>query len=251
MLSRFTVRAAMAAVLAITLTGCTPSANGDNGNGTGAGAPSAVDAKAALAAAVSRTTGINLTFVLTGNSASDNLTGGYDAASRFAAFAQAPGAESLSVTVGPDDLYLAGLSDFAGQTVHVDIAKIAANNPLAVFTDALGALTLLSAVVTAESTAANTFAGTLDLTKAQGATAGAQKFVQHLLTGAGDKAGAVKFTAKVDPQGYLTEFSATLPGLDEGRDSGYEVTFADFGKPITNAKPTEQIMEAPESFYAT
>ncbi|WP_432984608.1 hypothetical protein [Dactylosporangium sp. CA-233914] len=254
MLSRFIVGSVLGTALVATLTGCSAA-------GTAAGGSTAVPASSAaspapepatvLAAAVAKTTGVNLKVVLAGDKAEENLTGSYDAKQKIGSIAQASGTDRMTIIATPDDLYLAGMSDFKGKTMHLKIAKLDAKSPLAMFADVLAPLTLLTGVKDVSLTAPGSFTGTLDLTKAQGATAGSQKFLDYVLATAADRANTVKFTASVNEQGYLTEFDATLPKIDDGKDGEYDLKFSDFGSPVTITKPTgSKVVEAPAAMYS-
>jgi hypothetical protein len=60
----------------------------------------------------------------------------------------------------------------------------------------------------------------------------------------------VKFTASVNEQGYLTEFDATLPNIDDGKDSDYDLKLSDFGSTVSISKPTgSNVIEAPAALY--
>ena len=253
MLSRIIVGSVLSTALVAALTGC--SAAGTAGGSAAEPAPSAASPApkpaTVLAAAVAKTAGVNLKMVLAGEKAEDNVTGSYDATHKIGSITQASGTDRMTIIATADDLYLAGLSDFKGKTMHLKIAKLDAKSPLAMFADVLTPVTLLTGVKDVSSTAPGSFAGTLDLTKAQGATAGSRKFLEYVLAAAADRAGAVKFTASVNEQGYLTGFDATLPNIDDGKDGEYDLKFSDFGSPITITKPTgSKVVEAPPAMYS-
>ncbi|MER7004678.1 hypothetical protein ABT297_16745 [Dactylosporangium sp. NPDC000555] len=253
MLSRFIVGAVLGTALVATLTGCSAAdtAGGSAAAPASSAASPAPEPATVLAAAVAKTTGVNLKVVLAGNKAEENVTGSYDATNKISSIAQASGADRMTIIATPDDLYLAGLSDFNGKTMHLKIAKLDAKSPLAILADVLTPLTLLTGVKDVSLTAPGSFTGTLDLTKAKGATAGSQKFLDSVLAAAADRADAVKFTASVNEQGYLAEFNATLPKIDDGKDSEYDLKFSDFGSPVTITKPTgSKVIEAPAAMYS-
>ena len=88
------------------------------------------------------------------------------------------------------------------------------------------------------------------MTKAHGATVGAQKFLAHLLKAGADRSSAVKFTASINQDGYLTEFDATLPGIDNGKDGEYRVNLSGFASPVTLTKPSgSKVIDAPAASY--
>jgi hypothetical protein len=251
MLSRFIAGTVLGTALLTTLTGCTASGNtGAPAAASGSPSPSPKPA-AVLAAAVTKTTGVSLKVVLAGDTADENLTGSYDGTHNIGSISQVSGSDRMTITVTADDLYLSGLSDFKGKTMHLKIAKLSAKSPLAMFTDVLTPLTLLTAATEVTSTAPTSFTGTLDLTNVHGATAGSQKFLDHVVAAAAGRANAVKFTASVNEQGYLTEFDATLPNIDNGKDSDYDLKFSDFGSTVSVTKPTgSNVIEAPAALYS-
>ncbi|MEV4140298.1 hypothetical protein AB0J72_50075 [Dactylosporangium sp. NPDC049742] len=204
-----------------------------------------------LAAAVAKTAGVNLKVVLAGGTAEESLTGSYDAARKIGSLAQMSGTDRMTIIATPDDLYLSGLSDFKGKTMHLQIAKLDTKSPLAMFADVLTPLTLLTGVKDVSLTAPGSFTGTLDLTKAQGTTSGSRKFLDYVRSAAAARADTVKFTASVNEQGYLAEFDATLPDIDDGKDGEYDLKFSDFGSPVTITKPTgSKVVEAPAAMYS-
>jgi hypothetical protein len=246
MLHRIAAGAALA-VLAISLAGCTTT---PTPAATASPSPSADPAKA-LAAAVAKTTGINLKVVLAGDTPEEDVIGSYDAAHKIASLAQRSGKEALRIVVTTDEMYLGGLPDFRGKTVRLRIAKLHPDSPLVVFAAVTSPLTLLTAVTGVEATGPTSFSGTLDLTRAQSTLTGARKFLEHAVKAGGTKAKAVAFTASVNGDGYLTEFDATLPGIDEGKDADYLVKLSDFGAPVSVRRPTgKSVVEAPAAMYA-
>ncbi|MFI5910979.1 hypothetical protein [Dactylosporangium sp. NPDC051541] len=253
MLSRSIVGPLLGATLLALLAGCSVTGGADDtppaASTSPAGSPPP-KATALLAAAVTKTTGVSLKLVLDGGTADEDVSGSYDATHKIGTIAQTTGTDKMTVTVTPDDLYLAGLSDFKGKTMHLKITKLDPKSPLAVFADLLTPLTLLTGVKDAKATAPNTFSGTLDLTKAQATATGAKKFLESVVTIAAAKASAVKFTAAVNAEGYLTDFTATLPGIDDGKDGDYTVKFSDFGAKVSLTKPTgSKVVEAPSAMY--
>ncbi|GGM12144.1 hypothetical protein ACFFX1_26165 [Dactylosporangium sucinum] len=253
MLSRFIVGSVLATALVATLTGCSAGGSGDGSAAAPASsaASPAPEPATVLAAAVAKTAGVNLKVVLAGDKAEEDMTGSYDATHKIGSIAQASGTDRMTIIATPDDLYLAGLSDFKGKTMHLKIAKLDAKSPLAMFTDVVTPLTLLTGVKDVKLTAPGSFTGTLDLTKAQGATAGARKFLDYVLAAAANRANAVKFTASVNEQGYLAEFNTTLPNIADGKDGEYNLKLSDFGSPITITKPTgSKVVEAPAAMYS-
>jgi hypothetical protein len=95
-------------------------------------------------------------------------------------------------------------------------------------------------------TAPGSFAGTVDLTKA----AEAGSLDATLLTRLGDQGQAVPFTARLDPQGRLSEMTVQLPAAGQGPAGELKITYSDYGSATPAQRPAaDQVAEAPEGFY--
>src|SRR4051812_10785722 len=121
MLSRFIAGSLLGAALVATLAGCAPTGTaGGSGATPASSAASPAPAPATvLAAAVTKTTGINLKAVLVSDKAEENVMGAYDATHKIGSITQASGTDRMTIIATPDDLYLSGLSDLGGKTMHL------------------------------------------------------------------------------------------------------------------------------------
>jgi hypothetical protein len=251
MFRKITTGVALSAALLLPLAACSSSSDkgGDAGSKAAASPSPSPSAKPAetLAAAVTKTKGVNVRYKL--GDATDNMAGAFDVAKKAGSMDGASDGEKMQLVVTENDLYISGLSDLQGNTVHMLIAKIPADHDMTVMTDPLAALAMLTGAVTVTSPSADLFQGTLDLNKATAATPGAKKVIESVIKAGGAKASAVPFNAKVDAQGYLSEFGATLPGIDAGKDVLYNLTLSDFASAVTVTVPTSKVVEAPDAAY--
>ncbi|MGC9666657.1 hypothetical protein ACNTMW_08880 [Planosporangium sp. 12N6] len=247
MLRKLATGVALSAALLVPLSAC--SSGGDKESPAAAKPTPSPSPKPAelLAAAVAKTAGVNVKLTL--GDATDKISGVYDATKKVAALDGESDGETMHLVSTDGDLYLGGLKDLQGHTLHLVIAKIPADHDLIVATDPMFGLALLTGAVTVESPSANFFQGTLDLNKVTVATQGGRKMLESAIRSGGAKAGAVQFNAKVDAQGYVSEFNVTLPGVDSGSDLAYNGTLSDFGAPVTAEVPTTKVTEAPDAIY--
>jgi hypothetical protein len=244
MLKKLAAAAALTAALLVPLTGC----GSDSASDTPKPKPSET-----LAAAVTKTTGINVTFEMidAGSATKDKTTGAFDATKKLTTLAGDANGEVMQLVITPDKLYLSGLKDLAGKTYRMQIEKIPAASGMGPFAAPMFPTLLLPAATTVKSSAAGSFSGTIDLAKVQPVTAGEKKFVEGAVKQAGARANAVTFTATVDAQGYLAKSSFTFPGMgDGGKDAQLDLTFAAFAAPVTVTEPTgANVIEAPDEMY--
>jgi len=249
MLRRFAALGAVAAAL-LPLAGCgaTPTPAATHSSPPAVPAPDPGDV---LAAAVTRTTGVNLKVEIS-DSTGDDFLGSYDGTSHTAALEQAPGGTGLKVTVTPTDYYLGGLRTLKGGTWRLKITKLRDASSQALLTDVLVPMTLLSGASGVQQTAPGRYLGHIDATQVKGATPGEQKFLDHVLKAAGANAQTLVFTATVDEHGYLSGFKTTFPGLAEGKDVVYGLKLSDFGAPVNIVIPSgTKVVDAPDKAYAT
>jgi hypothetical protein len=106
--------------------------------------------------------------------------------------------------------------------------------------DATDATVFLAQLITVEQASTGSFSGTLDATKATDQATIDDDTMKTL----GESAKTLPFTATVDDKGRLTAFTLKVPGVT----SPYEVTFNDFGTPMTEAAPADAV-DAPEAEY--
>jgi hypothetical protein len=81
------------------------------------------------------------------------------------------------------------------------------------------------------------FTGTLDLTKVTGSALVDSDVVAKL----GDKATEVPFHAAVDGQGRITSFTLRVPAYGSKPAETWEVTYTDWGAPVTVDKPSKTV----------
>lgn len=107
---------------------------------------------------------------------------------------------------------------------------------------------LLSGLVDVKQVDIQHFTGIIDLFKARG-----NPHVMldlNTLEKAGDKAKSAAFTASVDSQGRLTDFTVDMAAL--GLDQSLSMSYSDYGAPVTINKPVaSKIAEASSLFYDT
>ncbi|HEV7900044.1 MAG TPA: hypothetical protein VGP31_19600 [Planosporangium sp.] len=238
---------ALSAALLLPLTACNPGT--DKAGGTVSKPTASPSPKPAelLTAAVAKTKSVNVKFKLGDDK--ENMSGGYDVTKKMGSVEGDAGGERMQLVVTENDLYMSGLKDLGGKTLHMVVSKLPGEHGLTIIMDPVLALALIGGAATVESPSPNFFQGTLDLNKVAAATPGGKKMIESAVKAAGAKANAVPFNAKVDAQGYVTEFSTTLPGADAGKDMLYNLTLSDFGAPVTVAVPTAKIIEAPAESY--
>jgi len=209
----------------------------------------APDPAVALAAAVARLDGQNVRYTL--GDAADRYTGAYDATAGAHAISGASDGEEFDLVVAGKDLYVGGLTDLGGKHLHYDVRRLAPDHALLIMTDPLAARTFLGAVGELRRAAPGGFTGTFDLTRVNALNAvPARRIADRLAGAAGAGVTAVAFTAAVDGQGRLTEFTATFPKADDGADLGYVLKIVEYGAAVTVAVPAPaMVVEAPATAY--
>ena len=111
------------------------------------------------------------------------------------------------------------------------------------FSDALDLSKLLTGV-NAQRADANSFKGTIDLTRATGVSAPDPQAVAK----AGDKAKSVPFQAVVDDQGRLTRIK--VDGASVSSDLEMEISFSDYGTAAPVSRPNDsEIVPTPDAVY--
>jgi hypothetical protein len=130
---------------------------------------------------------------------------------------------------------------------HVDGTRLPADASIGLRPgqiDPVNTANLLGSTTDVHSTGSNSYAGTLDLTKAAG-LAGLSKVT---IDGYGASASKVPFTAGVDAQGQLQELVIDLPPVNGQKTEPIDALYSDYGAPVTVEKPTN-VTEAPDSIY--
>ncbi|GAA1815805.1 hypothetical protein HC028_09855 [Planosporangium flavigriseum] len=247
MLRKLATGAALSAALLLPLAACSSTKDTAADSAPKATASPSPKPAEVLAAAVTKTKGVNVKFTM--GDATDKGTGVYDAAKKIGSLEGQSKGEKFTLVVTETDLYMSGPSDLQGNTLHMLIAKMPAGSELLAITDPLGVLSLLSGVSTVTSPSPNFFQGTLDLNKVTATTPGAKALVASGIKDAGANATAVQFNAKATPEGYLSEFSTTMPAGADGKSDVFNLTLSDFAAPVTVTIPTSKVIEAPDAVY--
>jgi hypothetical protein len=132
----------------------------------------------------------------------------------------------------------------AGTWTHLDVSRLPEGANVGLRPgqiDPVNTANLLSTATDVHATTGNSYAGTLDLTKAVG-IAGLD---QVTIEGFGSAAVDVPFTAGLDDQGRLSVLTITLP---QGKP--LEVVYSGYGTAVKVTRPAAaEITEAPDSLY--
>ncbi|MEU4712745.1 hypothetical protein AB0F73_03625 [Micromonospora purpureochromogenes] len=136
-----------------------------------------------------------------------------------------------------------------GKYQHLDQTRIKGNKALGFDFDKIdpaGSEVLTQGITEVRQTGEGTYAGTLDVSKA----AEAGSVDQSVITALGPQAKSVPFTAKLDPQGRLSEMVVQIPAAGQNAAQDIKVTYSDYGNAAAAQKPPAgQVVEAPKEFY--
>ncbi|SCG66196.1 hypothetical protein [Micromonospora coxensis] len=136
-----------------------------------------------------------------------------------------------------------------GKYQHLDQTRIKGNKALGFDfekIDPAGSEVLTQGVTEVRQTGEGSYAGTLDVSKA----AEAGSVDQSVITALGQQAKSVPFTAKLDPQGRLSEMVVQIPAAGRNAAQEIKVTYSDYGNATAAQKPpADQVVEAPQEFY--
>jgi hypothetical protein len=140
----------------------------------------------------------------------------------------------------------------ASTWTHVDVSRLPEGANLGLRPgqiDPVNTAKLLSSTTdVAPGAEPNSYAGTVDLTKAVG-LAGVD---QVTIDSYGTQAQKVPFTAGLDDQGRLSVLTINLPATNGAQAAPLEVLYSDYGTPVTVTKPSgAQVTEAPNNFYTS
>jgi hypothetical protein len=165
--------------------------------------------------------------------------------------ASGPNAEiNVKTLLIAQDLYVQvpGLTK-AGTWTHLDVSRLPAGANVGLRPgqiDPVNTANLLGSTTDVQATGANTYAGTVDLTKAVGLAGISQVTIDSY----GTTAKNVPFTAGLDGQGRLTELTINLPAVGETQAQPIKVLYTDYGTPVDAPRPAAaQITEAQDSIY--
>jgi len=157
---------------------------------------------------------------------------------------------TLETTLIGADMWLkiTGLPAVPNKWLHLDTAKLPEDSALGIRPGKLDPANtdrMIESITTIERAGASGYRGTLDLTKASTSAIIDKATVDTL----GDRAKAVPFTAMVDAQGRLTNFTMDL-GMVEGVPVKVNVTYRDFGAKVSPTRPAAtDVVEAPDAVY--
>ncbi|WP_164842203.1 hypothetical protein [Actinoplanes solisilvae] len=254
---------AATATVALALAGC----DGGSGSTTsGASAPASASGSAAASAAdpaavealTKATSQLGTTsFKVTATSGTGfKLNGAVDPAQGNGTAdlsAKGPNAEvTVKTLLAGQDLYLQvpGITK-AGTWTHVDVARLPEGANVGLRPgqiDPVNTSNLLNSSTDVRSTGDNSYAGTLDLSKAIGLAGVSQVTIDE--TGA--QAQKVPFTAKLDEQGRLSALTVDIPATNGQAAQPLEVSYTDYGVPVSVTKPAaSEVTEAPDSLYTS
>ncbi|GHJ10156.1 hypothetical protein TPA0907_45230 [Micromonospora humidisoli] len=136
-----------------------------------------------------------------------------------------------------------------GKYQHLDQTRIKGNKSLGFDFEKLdpaGSAVLTQGITEVRQTGEGSYAGTLDVSKA----AEAGSVDQTLISALGAQAQSVPFTAKLDPQGRLSELVLQIPAAGQSAAQDIKITYSDYGNATAAQKPAaDQVVEAPQEFY--
>jgi len=136
-----------------------------------------------------------------------------------------------------------------GKYQHLDQTRIKGNRNLGFDFDKVdpaGSAVLTQGITEVRQTGEGAYAGTIDVSKA----AEAGSLDPTIITALGAQAKAVPFTAKLDPQGRLSEMVLQIPAVEQTKAQEIRITYADYGSASAAQKPpAAQVVEAPAELY--
>jgi hypothetical protein len=250
-----TMTAAALAVAGCDNGGATPAASAPAPASSATGSAAAAD-PAAVAALSQATAKLGTTsFKMTATSGPGfKLTGAVDPAQGVGSADMVATGQNAELTVKTlliaQDLYvqIPGVTK-AGTWTHLDVSRLPEGANVGLRPgqiDPVNTANLLSSSTDVRATTPNSYAGTVDLTKAVG-LAGVD---QVTIDSYGTQAQRVPFTAGLDDQGRLSVLTINLPAVNGQQAQPLEVLYTDYGAPVTAPRPAAaEITEAPQSVY--
>jgi hypothetical protein len=248
------------AAAALALTGCdnTGAAPGASAPAPSAGATGSIGAAdpAAVSALSAATAKLGTTsYKVTATSGTGfKLTAAVDPAKGVGTadvVASGPNAQVTVKTLLIDqDLYVQvpGVTK-AGTWTHLDVSRLPEGANVGLRpgqVDPVNTAKLLDSATDVHATGANSYAGTLDLTKAVGLAGVDQVTIDEV----GGQAQQVPFTVGLDDQGRLSVLTINLPAMGGQQAQPLEVLYSDYGTPVTATRPAAaQVTEAPDDLY--
>ncbi|MEU8327203.1 hypothetical protein [Micromonospora sp. NPDC048839] len=243
----------------------TPTATA-SGTASPSGAPAAGDAKQALLDSTKEISNGNFRFTLAG--AGSTAEGQVHQPSQSATMKVAIGGPSSDLAMKLDVIHykpdswvkleLSGATADSLPTIkqlnlgkyqHLDQSRIKGNRSLGFDfekVDPAGSAVLTQGITEVRSTGTGAYAGTIDVTKA----AEAGSLNAATIAALGTQAKTVPFTAKVDPQGRLSELVLQLPAAGQTAAQEVKMTYSDYGAATAAQKPpAAEVVEAPAELY--
>ncbi|MEU4378952.1 hypothetical protein [Micromonospora echinofusca] len=136
-----------------------------------------------------------------------------------------------------------------GKYQHLDQTRIKGNRNLGFDFDKVdpaGSEVLTQGITEVRQTGDGAYAGTIDVSKA----AEAGSVDPTVITALGAQAKSVPFTAKLDPQGRLSEMVIQIPAAGQSKAQDIRITYSDYGNATAAQKPpADQVVEAPAELY--
>ncbi|MEV1332800.1 hypothetical protein AB0J20_24875 [Micromonospora costi] len=136
-----------------------------------------------------------------------------------------------------------------GKYQHLDQTRIKGNRNLGFDFDRLdpaGSEVLTQGITEVRQTGDGAYAGTIDVSKA----AEAGSLDANVITALGPQAKSVPFTAKLDPQGRLSELVLQIPAAGQAKAQDVRITYTDYGNATAAQKPpAAEVVEAPPELY--
>jgi hypothetical protein len=136
-----------------------------------------------------------------------------------------------------------------GKYQHLDQTRIKGNRNLGFDFDKVdpaGSEVLTQGITEVRQTGEGAYAGTIDVSKA----AEAGSVDPTVITALGAQAKSVPFTAKLDPQGRLSEMVIQIPAAGQTKAQDIRITYSDYGSATAAQKPpAAQVVEAPAELY--
>ncbi|MET8306537.1 MULTISPECIES: hypothetical protein [unclassified Micromonospora] len=240
--------------------------NSDAAEPAAAPSPSTpADPKEALLASTKEIAKGNFTFTLVG----DGTTGGglVHKPSNSAQFTVKFGDASEDMSIEMDLIYIdseswvkmdlggamfaavPGAAKNKGKYQHLDKTKIKDVKDLQLDPETLDPLdsdALVKSVTEVQKTGEGTYTGKIDISAATESAA----LDEEVVTALGAQAKALPFTAKLDPQGRLTELAISVPAAGETAAHDIKIGYADYGTGAGAQKPpADKVVEAPAETY--
>jgi hypothetical protein len=202
-----------------------------------------------LAAAVAGTERQSLRFQL--DEVSAPVDGTFDAASGGYTLRGGTGEKAFDLTIFPGVVYMPDPAANDGTFLRIEVARLRERSGLRLLAAPAFALPFLGAATAVEQRSAGVFGGTLDLTKVAASAGHPKSLADRFARAAADRANAVPFTAGVDARGRLSEFTATFPNADEGKDLPWIMRVTEVGGAVTvTAPPAGRVKDLPANGYA-